>query len=59
MSMNRTPKDWDITICAYLKSIIESGAPSNEWEHLARTALRLHLLLHVLANKAPKETSHE
>jgi hypothetical protein len=59
MSIARTPKEWDITICAYLKSVIESGAPSNEWEHLARTALRLHLTLHDLAMKPTKETTHE
>ena len=56
--MNRTAKDWDITICADLKSVIESGAPQYEWDALVRAALKLHLSLHQLATN-PKELPNE
>jgi len=37
-----TDRELDITISAYLKSIIESGKPVEEWERLLRHALRIH-----------------
>lgn len=35
-------RELDITISAYLKSIIESGKPKEEWEPLLLHALRTH-----------------
>jgi hypothetical protein len=38
----RTQRDFDITVTAYLKSIIESGADPKNWENLLKQALKLH-----------------
>jgi len=37
----RTPKDWEIMITAITKSVIESGAPKEEWEERIRHGLKI------------------
>jgi len=37
----RTTKDWEIFITAIMKSIIESGAPKEEWEDKLKTGCTL------------------
>jgi hypothetical protein len=39
--MNRTSKDWEIMITAITKSVIESGAPKEEWEDRIRHGLKI------------------
>jgi hypothetical protein len=41
----RTPKDWEIFITAITKSVIESGAPKEEWEDRIRLGLKIAMNL--------------
>lgn len=41
----KTPKDWEIMITAITKSVIESGAPKEEWEDRIRHGLRIVMTL--------------
>jgi hypothetical protein len=38
-------RDTTITVTAYLKSVIESGAKKDDWETLTKEALRIHYRL--------------
>ena len=39
--MSRTSKDWEIFVTAITKSVIESGAPKEEWEDRVRHGCRI------------------
>lgn len=41
----RTQKDWEITICAITKSVIESGADPTTWDDRIRQGLKIVLTL--------------
>jgi hypothetical protein len=49
--LNRSNKEWDITILAITKSVIESGAPKEEWEERTRLGLRIWMGLVTAATK--------
>lgn len=38
----RSEKDYDITLIALLKSVIESGAPKEQWEEMVKFGFNLH-----------------
>lgn len=57
----RTSKDWEILIIAITKSVIESGAPVDDWETRVYRGLSIVLNAHNRAMggdapKTPKET---
>jgi len=57
----RTSKDWEILIVAITKSVIESGAPVDDWETRVYRGLSIVLNAHNRAMgsdipKSPKET---
>lgn len=57
----RTSKDWEILITAITKSVIESGAPVDDWETRVYRGLSIVLNAHnramgVDTPKMPKET---
>jgi len=57
----RTSKDWEILIIAITKSVIESGAPVDDWETRVYRGLSIVLNAHNRAMgsdipKSPKET---
>ncbi len=43
--MSRSPKDWEISICAITKSVIESGAPMSEWDEKVRHGMKILMTL--------------